>query len=157
MPILAKRPAPKISGKISFCSPSGKKTTRPTRSRIRIAHPVSRVRSRSFHSVIRRLSGHDRISVPSRVAELRRNLPHQLPHLFPRHLQGFDAVGRGPIDAAMRTTGPLCPRGQIALAFEPMEHRIQCAWADLVAVPRQLLDYPVAVQVALGGMVQNVE
>ena len=30
IPILAKRPAPSTSGKMSFCIPSGKNTTRPT-------------------------------------------------------------------------------------------------------------------------------
>jgi len=35
MPIVANRPAPRISGKISFCMPSGTKTS-PTSRRMRI-------------------------------------------------------------------------------------------------------------------------
>lgn len=38
-----------------------------------------------------------------------------------------------------------------------VEHRVERARADAVAMPSQFLDHPLSVQVALGGMVQDVE
>ena len=38
-----------------------------------------------------------------------------------------------------------------------MQHRVERPWTDLVAVLAQLLEHPIAKELAFGGMVQNVQ
>ena len=59
--------------------------------------------------------------------------------------------------AAMRAATPLRLGLKGALALHSVEHRIKRALADAIAMPRQFLDFPVPVQVALRGMMQDLK
>src|SRR5215472_11075743 len=47
------------------------------------------------------------------------------------------------------------PAGSVR--FKGVQHRVERARADLIAVPRELLDHPVAIEIPLGRVVQHMQ
>lgn len=81
----------------------------------------------------------------------------QLAHPLPRHCQGLATEGCRPIDPALAPAGPFQARSQVSPLFHGVQHRVEGAGAELVPVPPQFLDHPLAVQVALGRVMQDVQ
>ena len=73
------------------------------------------------------------------------------------HLVRLFSQRRGLVDATKSPPRALLSRLQIAAALHRMQHRVERAGTQLVAVPGELIDHPLPIKFALGGMVKDVQ
>lgn len=85
------------------------------------------------------------------------HLAEKLTDPIPRDLQRLASERRRPVHA------PYCPADapllgcEIAFALQGAQHRVERSRTELVAVPAELFDHPLPVQLALDGVVQDVK
>jgi len=81
----------------------------------------------------------------------------ELPYFLLRRCQSLLSSARCPVRAATPASIALLLRAQQAARFQPMQHGINGARAELVAVPSQLFDHAQPKDRFFAGMVQNVQ
>ena len=81
----------------------------------------------------------------------------EFPDLRPGDSQRVTPLARRPIVAARAPAGAFGPGFQVTLALEAMQHGVERSRPDPVAVLPQLLDHPVAEELAFRRMMQDVQ
>lgn len=83
--------------------------------------------------------------------------PKQFADPFFREDERLASFGRGAIESPRTPTDTLGPGFEIALALERVQHWIQGARADAVAVPCQLLNHPLPIELVFDSMMKDVQ
>jgi hypothetical protein len=94
---------------------------------------------------------------PAAWTSARHDFAEQFLGLASRDGKSFGPGWGRPIEFTYRPAIAFFPRNQIAPCLKPAEHRVERAGAYPVAMTRQFIDHPLAIQLALQGMMQNVE